>query len=235
MEIINKFTNDVDFNIDQRIASLFSKVYTWMSLGILITTFVAMYIGSQEMLVYEMMSNKIGWYGLIIVQFGLVWIIAGMMDRLSSIAAKGLFLLYSAIVGVTVSVIFVIYTLPSITTTFLSTAVMFGGMSLYGYFTKKDLSSWGSLLMMGLLGIIVSSIINWFLQSETLGYVISAIGVIVFVALTAYDTQKIKDIAIQGYAEGDAEDKLAIMGALSLYLDFINLFLSLLRLFGNRK
>jgi FtsH-binding integral membrane protein len=235
MEIINKFTNDVDFNIEQRIASLFSKVYTWMSLGILITTFVAMYIGSQEMLVYEMMSNKIGWYGLIIVQFGLVWIIAGMMDRLSSIAAKGLFLLYSAIVGVTVSVIFVIYTLPSITTTFLSTAVMFGGMSLYGYFTKKDLSSWGSLLMMGLLGIIVSSIINWFLQSETLGYVISAIGVIIFVALTAYDTQKIKDIAIQGYAEGDAEDKLAIMGALSLYLDFINLFLSLLRLFGNRK
>jgi FtsH-binding integral membrane protein len=211
--------------------SLIRQVYNWMGGGLLITAFMAMVTVSSPTIFTAVFGNRLVFYGLILGELGLVFAISGAINRLSAATASLLFVLYAALNGVTMAVIFAIYTAESITSTFVITAATFGVMSAYGYLTRKDLTSWGSFLFMGLIGIVIASLVNIFMQSSAASWIISALGVIVFTGLTAYDTQKIKDMA----ASGTGGRNPAILGALTLYLDFVNLFLMLLRLLGNRR
>lgn len=203
-------------------------VYGWMGGGLLLTALVSLITASSPALLQAILGNRILFYALVFGELGLVVAISGAINRISSATASLLFLLYAALNGLTMSTIFVVYTQSSIASTFLITAGMFGAMSLYGYLTKSDLSSWGSFLFMGLVGVVIASLVNIFLQSSMLGWVMSLCGILVFTGLTAYDTQKIKQMGVSGR-------KGAILGALTLYLDFINMFLLLLRFFGNRR
>jgi len=203
-------------------------VYGWMGLGLAVTAFVSLLTISSPALLQAILGNRILFYALILAELGLVVGISGAINRISASTATMLFLVYAALNGVTMSTIFVAYTSSSIASTFLITSGMFGAMSLYGYLTKSDLTSWGSFLFMGLVGVVIASVVNMFLQSSMLYWVLSFCGVIVFTGLTAYDTQKIKQLGASGR-------KGAILGALTLYLDFINMFLIMLRLFGNRR
>jgi FtsH-binding integral membrane protein len=203
-------------------------VYGWMGGGLLLTAFVSLVTASSPALMQAILGNRILFYALVFGELGLVVAISGAINRISSSTASLLFLLYAALNGLTMSTIFVAYTESSIASTFLITAGMFGAMSLYGYLTKSDLSSWGTFLFMGLIGVVFASLVNIFLQSSMLNWVMSLCGIIVFTGLTAYDTQKIKRMGVSG-------GKGAILGALTLYLDFINMFLLLLRFFGNRR
>lgn len=211
--------------------TLIRQVYAWMGLGLALTALMALATISSPGLLRAIVGNKLIFYGLMIGELGLVALLSGAINRLSGTAATLLFLAYSALNGMTLSIIFLVYTADSISSTFLISAGMFGAMSAFGYLTKRDLTSWGSFLFMGLIGVIIASIVNIFLNSSAVAWITSAIGVIVFTGLTAYDTWKIKAMAAQGQ-EGR---KPAILGALTLYLDFINLFLMLLRLLGNRR
>lgn len=212
-----------------------TKVYGWMSLALCITAFVAMYVASTPALVNFIMSTQLLFFGLLIGELLLVGYLAVAVKKMSATTAMLVFLGYSALNGITFSLIFVIYTAGSIASTFFITAGTFGAMSFYGYVTKKDLTSWGNLLFMGLIGVIIASVVNIFFRSPVLYWITTYVGIFVFIGLTAYDTQKIKKMNIIGN-EGTEEDKKeAIMGALTLYLDFINLFLLLLRLFGRRR
>jgi len=203
-------------------------VYGWMGGGLALTAFAAMYVASSPALLQAILGNRVLFYALLFGELGLVVAVSAAINRISAATASVLFLLYAALNGVTMSTIFVVYTSTSIASTFLVTAGMFGAMSLYGALTKSDLSSWGSFLFMGLIGVVIASLVNIFLNSPMISWVLSVCGVIVFTGLTAYDTQRIKS---QGYTG----PKGAILGALTLYLDFINMFLSLLRLFGDRR
>jgi len=211
--------------------TLIRQVYAWMGGGLLVTAFMAMVTLSSPALLNAVFGNRLVFYGLILGELGLVIAISGAINRLSAATASLLFLLYAALNGVTMSVIFAVYTAESVSSTFVITAATFGSMSAFGYLTKRDLTGWGSFLFMGLIGVVIASLVNIFTQSSAVSWIISAVGVIVFTGLTAYDTQKIKAMAANG-AEGR---KPAILGALTLYLDFINLFLMLLRLLGNRR
>jgi len=211
------------------------RVYNWMTAGLGITGFMAYYISSSETMMQLVFGNPIMPIVLIVVQIGLVFWLASRVMHMSVSQATGVFMLYAGLTGVTFSAIFVVYTASSITSTFLVTAGTFGAMSLYGYTTKKDLTSWGSFLFMGLIGIIIASIVNIFMQSSMMHMIITYAGVLIFVGLTAYDTQKIKEMNILGNEGTDEDTKEAIRGALTLYLDFINLFLMLLRLMGDRR
>lgn len=218
------------------IQAYMAQVYGWMTCGLLLTAFVAWYVSNNSQIQAFIFSSQLTFFGLIIAQLGLVFVISGMINRLSGALATSLFMLYSALTGLTLSVILLQYTGESIATTFIITAGMFGAMSLYGYTTKRDLSGFGSMLFMGLIGIVLASLVNIWLKSDALMWVITYIGVIVFVGLTAYDTQKLKAMGSQLNADdSDNFRKYAIVGALTLYLDFINLFLMLLRIFGNRR
>jgi FtsH-binding integral membrane protein len=212
-----------------------TKVYGWMSFALVVTGFVAMYVAQSEALLALVFSSSFTVIGIILVEFILVGALAGWVSRMSANTATFIFLLYSAINGLTLSAIFVIYTAESIATTFFITAGTFGVMSVYGYTTKSDLTKWGSLLFMGMIGLVIASLVNFFLQSTMLYWITTYAGVLIFVGLTAYDTQKIKNMNIIGNEGTDDDKKEAIMGALTLYLDFINLFLYLLRLFGKKK
>lgn len=212
-----------------------TKVYGWMCLALVVTGYVAMWTASNASMMETLIGNKFLFYGLIIAEFICVAVLVSVVQRISSAFATLLFLLYASLNGFTFSVIFLVFTMDSIGQTFFITAGTFGIMSAYGYFTKRDLTSMGSLATMGLMGIVLASIVNLWLENETVYWVTTYIGVVVFVALTAYDTQKIKNMNIIGN-EGTEEDrKESIIGALTLYLDFINLFLMLLRLFGRRR
>jgi hypothetical protein len=212
-----------------------TKVMWWMCLALLTTAGIAWYVVSSEAIMRTIFTNQVLFFGLIIAEFACVIAISAAINRLSAMAATGLFFLYAALTGATISVVFVAYTQQSIFTTFLITAGTFAAMGIYGYTTKRDLTSVGSLAFMGLVGIILASVLNWFVKSTLLYTAVTYIGVLVFVGLTAYDAQKIKRMAA-GLAEGsEAEQKGAIIGALALYLDFINLFLLLLRIFGRRR
>jgi FtsH-binding integral membrane protein len=211
------------------------KVYGWMSFALIVTGFVAMYIASSEDLIEMLFSSRITFFGLIILQLVAVASLAGWISRMSANTAMLIFFAYAALNGLTFSVIFLVYTAESIASTFFVTAGTFAVMSIYGYTTKSDLSRWGNLLFMGLIGLIIASVANWFLESTTLYWITTYIGVLLFVALTAYDTQKIKATNIIGNEGTEEDSKEAIMGALTLYLDFINLFLFLLRIFGRKK
>ena len=212
-----------------------SKVYIWMTFGLALTAITATITISSDTLINLIFGNKIVFYGLVIAELGLVIALSAAIKKISAFAATMMFLLYSALSGVTFASIFLIYTSSSIASAFFVASGTFGAMSVYGYVTKRDLSGWGSFLFMGLIGIIIASVVNIFLQSPMLHYVTSYIGVLVFVGLTAYDTQKIKRIGAAGFADSESRHKAGIIGALTLYLDFINLFLMLLRVMGDRR
>lgn len=213
------------------------SVYNWMCIGLALTGFIAWFASGNDTIKQLVFGNSIILIVLIIVELGLVFSISGMINKMSAGTATGLFVLYSALNGVTLSFIFTVYTSASIVSTFFICAATFLACSIYGWTTKRDLTSLGGFLTMGLIGIIIASLVNLFIRSSAMHYIISYIGVIVFVGLTAYDTQKIKNMAL---AQPDGLDggvirKGAILGALSLYLDFINLFLMLLRIFGQGR
>ena len=213
-----------------------AQVYGWMTVGLLLTAFIAWFAANTPAVMMFVFSSKITFFGLIIAQLGLVFVLSGMVQRLSAGMATTLFMLYSALTGLTLSSIFLVYTYSSITSTFVVAGGMFGVMSLYGYTTKRDLSGFGNMLFMALIGILLASLVNFWLKSEALMWAVTYIGVIVFVGLTAYDTQKLKNIGEQiDVRDASTLRKYSILGALTLYLDFINLFLMLLRIFGNRR
>ena len=213
------------------------SVYNWMCIGLALTGFIAFYVSNSETMRSLIFGNKLIFFGLIIAELALVFSISGMVNRMSGTTATMLFVMYSALNGATLSFIFLAYTRSSIFSTFFICSATFLACSIYGWTTKKDLTSWGGFLMMGLIGIIIASLVNMFIRSSAMSIIVSYIGVIVFVGLTAYDTQKLKNMALTQPAglDGDVVRKGAILGALSLYLDFINLFLMLLRIFGGGR
>lgn len=215
----------------ERQNTLVRQVYAWMGVGLAVTAIMALFTVSSPEIFRAIVGNRMVFYGLIIGELVLVFTLSAAINRLSAGVATMLFLGYSMLNGLTLSVIFLVYTADSIASTFAVTAAMFGAMSAYGYMTKKDLTSWGSFLFMGLIGIVIASLVNIFLKSDGVSWVVSAIGVLVFTGLTAYDTWKIKALA----AAGEQGRKPAILGALTLYLDFINLFLMMLRFMGGRR
>lgn len=221
--------------IQREQVNFINKVYGWMSFALIVTAFVAMWVASSPDLLNLIFGNQLIFWGLIIGEFICVGYLASAMKKISAQSATLIFIGYSALNGLTLSIIFVLFTSSSIASTFLITAGTFAVMSIYGYYTKKDLTSIGNLAMMGLIGFFIASVVNIFLYNEMLYWITTYIGILVFIALIAYDTQKIKNLNIIGN-EGTEEDKKeAIMGALILYLDFINLFILLLRIFGRRR
>lgn len=213
-----------------------AQVYGWMTVGLLLTAFIAWYAANSSAFMELLYTNRIFFFGLVIAQLAVVFVLSGLVNRLSAGVMTTLFMLYSVLTGLTLSSIFIIYTASSIASTFVVTGGMFGVMSLWGYTTKRDLSGWGNMLFMALIGIILASLVNFWLKSEALMWAVTYIGVVVFVGLTAYDTQKLKNIGEQiDVRDSSNLRKYSILGALTLYLDFINLFLMLLRIFGNRR
>jgi len=213
------------------------SVYNWMALGLGLTGIIAFYVSNSEALLNFIFGNQLIFWGLIIGELVLVFSISGRITKMSAQTATGLFLLYSALNGATLSFIFIVYSGASIARVFFITAGTFAVCSVYGMTTKRDLTSLGGFLFMGLAGIIIASLVNLFIKSSAMTMIISYIGVLVFVGLTAYDTQRIKEMALSRPAglQSDAHRKGAILGALSLYLDFINLFLMFLRIFGGSR
>jgi FtsH-binding integral membrane protein len=213
------------------------SVYNWMGIGLAVTGFTAYYVSNSESLLRLVFGNPFLLMVLILAELGLVFAIAGRVNRMSAGTATALFVIYSTLNGVTLSSIFLVYARASIVSTFFICAATFIACSLYGWTTKKDLTSLGGFMMMGLIGIVIASLVNMFVRSSSMSMIISYIGVFVFVGLTAYDTQKIKNMAMTQPAnlDGGVIRKGAILGALSLYLDFINLFLMILNIFGQRR
>lgn len=215
--------------------ALMRKVYLWMTLALVITGFTAYYVANNVQLLTLIYTNQAVMWILIGVELAIVIGVSAAINKLSLLTATLLFVLYSVINGALLSSIFLIYTESSIATVFFITAGTFAAMSFFGYTTKTDLTSWGKLLMMALIGLIIATVVNLFMKSSGLEMVISYAGVLIFVGLTAYDTQKIKEMCLQAPDAGETMQKYALLGALSLYLDFINLFIYLLRIFGRRE
>ena len=211
------------------------SVYMWMTLALGITGVVALYVAQSTELMYSIFSNSILFWGLIIAEVVLVMVISARIHKISFSTALFLFMIYSLINGLTLSVIFAAYTKESVATTFFVTAGTFGVMSLIGYFTKKDLSKLGGILYMLLIGLVIATIVNIFWANSAMYWIITYAGVLIFVGLTVYDTNKIKQLLEINQGCGEVTQKIALIGALTLYLDFINLFLYLLRLLGERK
>ncbi len=211
------------------------RVYNWMGLGLALTALVALYTSSNHYLMSIILGTPVIFFGLIIGELALVLVLSAAINRLQAATAVLLFFLYSGLNGLTLSVIFLAYTRASVTSTFFVTAGTFAVTSFYGYTTQRDLTSWGSFFFMGLIGIIIASVVNIFLHSAMIYWVVTYAGVLIFTGLTAYDTQKLKQMAMTGFASEEDERKTAVMGALALYLDFINLFLMLLRIMGSRR
>lgn len=213
-----------------------NRVYGWMCGALALTGVVAWYVAGQPSLVKALFRNPVLFWGILIAQVLLVFGLSAAINRISSAAAAAGFIAYAALNGVLLSSIFLVYTSESLASTFFVTSLTFGVTSLFGYLTKRDLTGLGGFMMMGLIGIIIASVVNIWLRSSALYWATTYIGILIFVGLTAYDTQKIKQMAQDAF-EVSAENgkKMALMGALMLYLDFINLFLLLLRLFGGRR
>lgn len=216
-------------------ATLLRSVYLWMTLALIITGFVAMYVAKSYM-ANMMIQNSMMFWGVLIAEVALVWYLSARIYKMSFTTATILFIVYSILNGVTLSILLLVYTASSIATTFFVTAGTFGTMAIFGYITKKDLTRIGSLCIMGVIGIIIASLVNLFLQNSMMDMVISYIGVLLFVGLTAYDSQKIKRLLSGDDIEvNEVTQKIALMGAMTLYLDFINLFIYPLRILGDRK
>ena len=217
---------------EMRVRAFIRSVYAWMFGGLLLTAFSSLWVVSSKAMQDLIWGNRFMLIVLIVAEFGLVIAISAGLKRFSPAAAASMFLVYSLLNGLTLSAIFFVYTGASILQAFVVAGGMFGAMSVYGLVTKRDLTSWGSFFFMGLIGIVICSVVNLFLHSSGMSFVISLVGVFVFVGLTAWDTQKLKSFATVG---GPMQESLAIVGALALYLDFINLFLFVLRLLGDRR
>lgn len=234
--------NNLDFNSiestrysDTVVATLMRNVYIWMTLALVITGLTAMVTAKSEALMTFIFTNNWALIALMILQLGLVFYFSARINRMSFSTATAVFILYSAITGLTFSSIFVVFSMNSIATTFFITAGMFASMALVGSFTKKDLSGMGKFGLMALIGLIIAGIVNMFLRNAMMDFIVSGIGVLVFAGLTAYDSQKIRQMLQMQSEINESTQKLALLGSLSLYLDFINIFLYLLRFFGSSR
>lgn len=223
--------------VQVRVNEFIRSVYNWMAIGLGLTGFVAYFVANSPSLVQLIFQNQILFFGLIIAELALVFTLSARVNKMQASTATALFVIYSALNGATLSFIFLVYTASSITSTFFICAGTFVACSIYGWTTKRDLTSIGGFLTMGLIGIIIATLVNMFVRSSAMSMIISYIGVIVFVGLTAYDTQHLKTMSMTqpDGLEAGVVRKGAILGALRLYLDFINLFLMLLRIFGDRR
>ena len=228
-------TREQELSMSAAFPVLMRKVYVWMTLALVITGVTAYGVATSPGLMMAIATNKLLFWGLIIAEFGLVVAISAAINKLSLTTATLLFVLYSVINGATLSFIFASYTMSSIASVFFITAGTFAVMAVIGYTTKKDLTSMGKILFMALIGIIIATIVNIFLKSTGLQMIVSYLGVLIFVGLTAYDSQKIKQMLLMAPDAGEGAQKIALLGALSLYLDFVNLFIYLLRIFGRRE
>lgn len=223
------------YELDQKVSSFMAGVYGWMSCALAITAGAAYYVASTPAVFTYIYTHQAILIGLFLFQIGLVIAMTGFINRISFIAALLIFLVYSVSLGVSLSAVFFQFTHASILSTFLTTALTFVCMSAYGYVTKADLTSVGNMAFMVLIGLIIGTFVNMFLQNEAFHYVLSGIGVVLFTLLIAYDTQKIKQIARAHLADQEAIGKVTLFGALILYLDFVNLFLYLLQFMGKRR
>ena len=224
-----------DLEMQAAFPVLMRKVYTWMTLALVLTGLTAYGVATSPGIMMALYSNSALMWGLVIAEFALVIGISAAINRLSLATATLMFVAYSVINGAMLSSIFMIYTAASIASVFFITAATFAVMALIGYTTKTDLTSVGKLLFMALIGLVIATIVNMFIGSSTLTMICSYVGVLIFVGLTAYDSQKIKHMLMQAPDAGESSQKLALLGALTLYLDFINLFIYLLRIFGDRR
>ncbi len=224
--------------IDERSAvqaAFIRRVYSWMFLGLGTTAVISLLVFSNQALAKSIYGNGALFIGLLLAELALVIGLSAGINRMQASTAAVMFFVYSALNGVTLSVIFSAYVQASIASTFFITAGTYAVVSIYGYTTNRDLTSLGHFFFMGLVGIILASIVNFFLHSQSIYWLITYIGVFVFVGLTAYDTQKLKEMAVQGFGDTEIESKSAVIGALRLYLDFVNMFLFFLRIFGRRR
>ena len=210
-----------------------TRAFVWMTLGLAITGLTALFVADSNLI--EVLFSSGSFWMLVIAELAVVWFLSSRIMKLSMPVATAAFALYSLLNGVTLSPIFLVYTGESITSTFFITAATFGTMAVFGYTTKRDLSSWGSYLMMALIGLIIASVVNIFLGSSLLMWAVSYLGVLLFVGLTAYDTQQLKAMIAASIGDEEQTKKVALLGALNLYLDFINLFIYLLRILGKRR
>jgi FtsH-binding integral membrane protein len=218
---------------DERVTAFLSKVYGWMFAGLLVTAGTAFAVASSTPLIETLIFNRLVFWGIVIAQLGLVFYLSARVEKVAPMTAAGLFILYSALVGVTSSVVLLAFTRASIASTFIITAGMFGAMAVFGSVTKRSLAGVGQFMFMGLIGLILASIVGLFWQSDALQFVIGVVGVVVFTGLTAWDAQRLKQMAVS-LPDGQV-GSFAVVGALSLYLDFINLFFFLLRFMGGRR
>lgn len=214
-------------------SDLMRRVYGWMTIALGITGITSYIVAGNLTIQNLLLTNAWFSWGLLLVQLGMVFYLSARVMKMSLSTASVMFVLYSFVTGIVFSLLFTMYTKESLATTFFITGALFGVMSLYGWTTKRDLTSMGSILFMALIGIIIASVVNIFLKSTMLYWITTYVGVFIFIGLVVYDTQKLKQLA--GMADSESRSKLAIIGALSLYLDFINLFLMLLRIFGRRN
>ena len=231
---LKEYANEREWAISEAFPVLMRKVYVWMTLALVITGITAYGVASSPAILQAIYTNQLLFWGLIIAEFALVIGVTAAINKLSLTTATLMFVLYSVLNGAMLSSIFLIYTASSIATVFFITAGTFAAMAIVGYTTKADLSSMGKILFMALIGLIIATIVNIFVKSSGLDMIISYVGVLIFVGLTAWDSQKIKQMMLQAPDAGEGMQKMALLGALTLYLDFINLFIYLLRIFGRR-
>ena len=232
---ITGMSRERELALSKAFPALIRKVYVWMALALVITGITAFGVASTPALLTAIMANQVLLFGLVIAEFALVIGVSAAINRLSLSMATLMFVLYSVINGATLSVIFLVYTMDSITSVFFITAGTFAAMAFVGYVTKKDLTSMGRILFMALIGLVIATVVHIFMRSSGLQLILNYVGVLVFVGLTAYDSQKIKQMLLMAPDTGETAQKLALLGSLTLYLDFINLFLYLLRIFGAKR
>ena len=232
----NEMTAERDSVFSINMPGLMRDVYAWMAIALVITGFTAYTVAGSPLLLGLVFSSKFGMWGLVLATVALVWHLSSAVGRMSLKKVAAMFLVYSVLNGITMASIFVVYTMTSIASVFFITAGTFGVMSVYGYVTKADLTKMGNICLMALFGLIVATVVNLFMDNTLLQTIVAYAGILIFVGLTAYDTKRIRELAYTYNARAtDEGQKLAIMGALTLYLDFINLFIYMLRIFGDRK
>lgn len=229
------YVDERDLQASLAFPALMRKVYLWMTLALVITAITAYGVATSPAAIQFILGNRIVFFGLIIAEFALVLAVGGMINRLSITTATLLFTLYSVVNGATLSIVLLAYTQESVTQVFFITAGTFAAMSAVGYLTKRDLSSVGRILFMALIGLIIATVVNIFWKNSGFMAILNYLGVLIFVGLTAYDTQKIKNMLLTAEDGGEVGQKMALLGALTLYLDFINLFLYLLRILGKAR
>ncbi|MBO6187935.1 MAG: Bax inhibitor-1/YccA family protein [Prevotella sp.] len=228
-------TTERQWDVTEAFPVLMRKVYLWMALALVITGVTAYGVATSPGILQAIYTNQVLFWGLIIAEFGLVIGVSAAINKISLTTATLMFIIYSVINGALLSYIFLVYTASSIATVFFITAGTFGAMAVVGYTTKTDLTSMGKYLFMALIGLVIATLVNLFVKSDGLTMILSYVGVLVFVGLTAWDSQKIKQMLLQAPDAGESSQKLALLGALTLYLDFVNLFIYLLRIFGKRE